>query len=133
MTIRQAWFRSLAIAAAGLVLAAPVAAAIETGPDSAAEARTGGDKPKVAVDAVFDGGGFEYAVKVPAVRKARQAFGRVLRGHEEVGARVLLDRRYHADAPRSVAPYLSDQERAEFTRVSPDMLDLGVERFWEGR
>ncbi|MFC7156704.1 ATP-dependent DNA helicase [Halomarina halobia] len=75
--------------------------------------------------------GFETAVQVPAVRKARQAFGRVLRGHDETGVRVLLDRRYLPDAPRSVNGLLGEAERAEFTRVSPDMLDLGLAQFWD--
>ncbi|MFC7158092.1 helicase C-terminal domain-containing protein [Halomarina halobia] len=74
--------------------------------------------------------GFETAVQVPAVRKARQAFGRVLRGHDETGVRVLLDRRYLPDAPRSVNGLLGEAERAEF-RVSPDMLDLGLAQFWD--
>lgn len=76
------------------------------------------------------GDGFEYAVKVPAVRKARQALGRVLRGHEEVGTRLLLDQRYGVGVPRSVHGYLSESEKAEFTTVSPDMLDFALDRFW---
>jgi DNA excision repair protein ERCC-2 len=74
--------------------------------------------------------GFEYAVKVPAVRKARQALGRVIRGPDERGTRLLLDRRYRPDAPRSVDDALADWEREEFETVSPDMLDLAFERFW---
>ncbi|MFC6837650.1 ATP-dependent DNA helicase [Halomarina ordinaria] len=74
--------------------------------------------------------GFETAVQVPAVRKSRQAFGRVLRGYDEVGVRVLLDRRYLAGTPRSVNDLLGEREREEFSAVSPDMLDLALERFW---
>jgi DNA excision repair protein ERCC-2 len=77
--------------------------------------------------------GFSTAVKVPAVRKARQAFGRVLRGPDETGVRVLLDERYLPDAPRSVNGLLGERERREFSAVSPDMLDLGLERFWSSR
>lgn len=84
-----------------------------------------------AYDREFDTGGFEYAVQVPAVRKARQALGRVLRGHSEVGARVLLDGRYRSDAPRSVNKYLSASERTEFTTVSPDMLGYALDQFWD--
>lgn len=80
----------------------------------------------------FDGdSGFEYAVQVPAVRKARQALGRVLRGHEEVGTRVFIDRRYRQDAPRSVHEYLSPTEQDEFTAVSPDMLGFALDQFWD--
>jgi len=86
-----------------------------------------------AYEGVFGSTGFEAAVQVPAVRKARQAFGRVLRGHDEVGVRLLLDGRYLPDAPRSVENLLGGRERPEFSAVSPDMLDLALDRFWDGR
>src|SRR5699024_4849544 len=38
--------------------------------------------------------GFDFAFTVPAVRKARQALGRVIRGADETGIRVAADRRY---------------------------------------
>ncbi|MFC7081664.1 ATP-dependent DNA helicase [Halorussus caseinilyticus] len=78
------------------------------------------------------GDGFEYALTVPAVRKARQALGRVIRGPEEVGVRVLVDSRYARDSWDSVREYFPETEREEFQPVSPDMLSLGVERFWRG-
>lgn len=84
-----------------------------------------------AYDREFETDGFEYAVQVPAVRKARQALGRVLRGHSEVGTRVLLDGRYCPDAPRSVNEYLSSNERSEFRTVSPDMLGFALDQFWD--
>jgi DNA excision repair protein ERCC-2 len=84
-----------------------------------------------AYSRAFDGdSGFEYAVQVPAVRKARQALGRVLRGHEETGTRVFIDQRYRPDAPRSVYDYLSTTEQEEFTTVSPDMLGFALNQFW---
>ncbi len=83
-----------------------------------------------AYDRELDGEGFQYAVQVPAVRKARQALGRVLRGHDEVGTRLLLDGRYAPDAPRSVADALAPDEREEFRTVSPDMLELALDQFW---
>ncbi|UPW02032.1 ATP-dependent DNA helicase [Halorussus gelatinilyticus] len=79
------------------------------------------------------GDGFVYALTVPAVRKARQALGRVIRGPEEVGVRVLVDSRYARDSWDSVRKYFPDTEREEFQPVSPDMLSLGLERFWRGR
>ncbi|UPM42247.1 ATP-dependent DNA helicase [Halocatena salina] len=82
-----------------------------------------------AYDQEFDAEGFEYAVQIPAVRKARQAIGRVLRGHDEVGTRLLLDRRYRPDAPRSVSTLLS-ADRTEFSTVSPDMLEFALDQFW---
>lgn len=98
-------------------------------------ANTATPRTKAVVNAYEEafGSGFEAAVQVPAVRKSRQAFGRVLRGHDEVGVRLLLDERYRPDAPRSVEGLLGDRERAEFSAVSPDMLELALDRFWEGR
>ena len=85
---------------------------------------------RTAYDRRF-GAGFEYALTVPAVRKARQAVGRVIRGPEEVGVRVLLDERYARDSWNSVREYLGP-DREAFQPVSPDMLSLGLERFWDG-
>jgi len=85
---------------------------------------------RTAYDDAF-GDGFETALTVPAVRKARQALGRVIRGPEEVGVRVLVDARYARDGWDSVREYLPPEERAEYRTVSPDMLGLGLDRFWE--
>ena len=74
------------------------------------------------------GNGFEYALLVPAVRKARQAIGRVIRGPDETGVRVFVDERYARDSWDSVRGYFPD-DGAEFQPVSPDMLSLGIERF----
>ncbi|THE64677.1 ATP-dependent DNA helicase [Salinadaptatus halalkaliphilus] len=71
--------------------------------------------------------GFTYALTIPAVRKARQAIGRVIRSPEDVGVRVLLDERYARDSWDSVRPHFP--EDSEFQPVSPDMLELGLERF----
>ena len=84
---------------------------------------------KTAYDREF-GDGFETALTVPAVRKARQAFGRVIRGPEERGVRVLVDERYARDSWNSVRKYLPEEEREEFQPVSPDMLSFGLDRFW---
>ena len=73
---------------------------------------------------------FKYALSVPAVRQVRQAIGRVLRGPEERGVRLLVGERYLPDRPRSVAPLLSDQERAEFRRLTPEYLESQFEAFW---
>ena len=75
------------------------------------------------------GDGFRSALAVPAVRKARQAIGRVIRGPDECGVRVLCDERYARDSWDSVRDLLGDVEREEFQPVSPDMLELGLERF----
>jgi DNA excision repair protein ERCC-2 len=73
--------------------------------------------------------GFETALTVPAVRKARQAVGRVIRGPEERGVRVLVDARYARDRWNGVREYFPEWEREEFQPVSPDMLSLGLDRF----
>jgi DNA excision repair protein ERCC-2 len=84
---------------------------------------------RTAYDREF-GDGFETALTVPAVRKARQAVGRVIRGTEEVGVRVLVDARYARTSWNSVREYLPETEREEFQPVSPDMVEFGLERFW---
>jgi DNA excision repair protein ERCC-2 len=86
-----------------------------------------------AVRAAYDrrfGDGFQTALMVPAVRKARQALGRVIRGADERGVRVLVDERYARDRWDSVRSFLPDAERAEFRPVSADMLSVGLDRFW---
>jgi DNA excision repair protein ERCC-2 len=75
--------------------------------------------------------GFETAVAIPAVRKARQAIGRVLRAPSETGVRVFLDRRYGQRGPYNVGQHLSSAEFDEFQTIQPDMLPHGLSRFWE--
>jgi len=81
-----------------------------------------------AYDRRFDSG-FETALTVPAVRKARQAIGRVIRGPDECGIRVLLDARYARDSWNGVREYLPEHERNEFQPVSTDMLSVALDRF----
>jgi DNA excision repair protein ERCC-2 len=73
---------------------------------------------------------FEYALTVPAVRRARQAIGRVVRGTEEVGVRALVGRRYTPGARHSVHPYLSPGEQEEFVRLTPEFLARKLDSFW---
>jgi DNA excision repair protein ERCC-2 len=81
-----------------------------------------------AYDRRFESG-FETALTVPAVRKARQAVGRVIRGPDERGVRVLLDARYARDSWNGVREYLPEHEREEYQPVSPDMLGIALDRF----
>ncbi|MFC7132064.1 MULTISPECIES: ATP-dependent DNA helicase [Salinibaculum] len=81
-------------------------------------------------DAFGEDSAFEYALTVPAVRRARQTIGRVIRGHEEVGTRALVGRRYTAGARHSVHGYLSPGEREEFVRLTPEFLSDQQDRFW---
>ncbi|MFB6127501.1 MAG: ATP-dependent DNA helicase [Halolamina sp.] len=86
---------------------------------------------ETAYDRSFDGSGFETALTVPAVRKSRQAIGRVIRGPEEVGVRALVDARYARESWNSVREFFPEAAREEFQPVSPDMLQFGLNRFWD--
>ena len=74
---------------------------------------------------------FTYALTVPAVRQVRQAIGRVLRGPDECGVRILVGERYLPDRPRSVTAFLSPQEQHEFTRLTPEYLGDQFAAFWD--
>ncbi|WP_281193801.1 ATP-dependent DNA helicase [Halorubrum sp. F4] len=84
-----------------------------------------------AYDRRFESG-FETALTVPAVRKARQAIGRVIRGPDERGVRVLLDARYARESWNGVREYLPEHEREEFQPVSTDMLSVALDGFETG-
>ena len=73
---------------------------------------------------------FTYALTIPAVRQVRQAIGRVLRGPDERGVRILVGERYLPDRPRSVDPFLAAQERREFRRLTPEFLASQFAEFW---
>jgi DNA excision repair protein ERCC-2 len=79
--------------------------------------------------------GFEYAFTVPAVRKARQAVGRVIRGTDDVGVRVFLDRRYTPQArdTREVHSLIPDVVTDEYQHISPEALDDELAAFWSTR
>jgi DNA excision repair protein ERCC-2 len=84
-------------------------------------------------DAFGEDHAFEYALTVPAVRRARQAIGRVIRGVDECGVRILADRRYTPDVRHSVHEYLPAVERDEFVRLTADFLDDQLDEFWADR
>ena len=84
-------------------------------------------------DAFGEESAFEYALTVPAVRRARQAIGRVIRGVDEVGVRAFVGRRFTAGARHTVHPYLSPGERDEFVRLTPEFLGGQLESFWNGQ
>ncbi|MCD2199581.1 ATP-dependent DNA helicase [Halobacterium sp. KA-4] len=81
-------------------------------------------------DAFGEDHAFEYALTVPAVRRARQAIGRVIRGPEEVGVRAFVGQRYVEGARHSVFEYLGPGEREEFTRMTPEFLGDQLDLFW---
>ena len=81
--------------------------------------------------------GWRCAVEVPTVRKTRQALGRVVRGPEEVGARVLIDRRYTTDAREEMGDYAVREtfpgtERGEIVDVEPGKLRFALLNFFSG-
>jgi DNA excision repair protein ERCC-2 len=82
-------------------------------------------------DAFGEDRAFEYALTVPAVRRARQAIGRVIRGTEEVGVRALVGRRWCPNERHSVFEALPAEERAEFRRMRPDFLADQLDAFWD--
>lgn len=95
---------------------------------------TNGDYPTAiehAYRGAFGSDGWELAFGVPAVRKARQAIGRVIRGPDEVGVRLYLDERYTGRAGWSdVSEHLPEYERAEFQPIDPGQVGDRVAAFW---
>ncbi|WP_254280161.1 ATP-dependent DNA helicase [Haloarcula marina] len=83
-------------------------------------------------DAFGEENAFEYALTVPAVRRSRQAIGRVIRGTEEVGVRAFVGRRYTPDGRHSVYRFLPEGEREEFKRMTTDFLAGQLDLFWDG-
>lgn len=78
----------------------------------------------------FGQAGFDYALTVPAVRKTRQALGRVIRGTSDVGVRVLVDGRY-VGGQGTVKHYLSENEREEYDVVDDlDVFQSKLREFW---
>ena len=74
---------------------------------------------------------FEYALTVPAVRRSRQAIGRVIRGPDERGIRILVGNRYTPGAiHNSVYEYLPANEREEFVKMKPMFLEQQFDEFW---
>jgi DNA excision repair protein ERCC-2 len=82
--------------------------------------------------------GWEYAVEIPTIRKTRQALGRVIRSPEEVGVRVLLDRRYTKAGAADLGKYsvhdsFPVEERDEMLDVAPGKLKFAMLNFFSDR
>jgi DNA excision repair protein ERCC-2 len=75
--------------------------------------------------------GFETAIKIPAVRKARQALGRVIRGENEVGVRIFIDERYGSTDWDGAKEYLSEAEQKEFDVIDSEELGPRLTTFWK--
>lgn len=86
---------------------------------------------QAAYDEIFDDiDGFTLAFTIPAVWKARQAMGRVIRTKQDVGLRILVDERY-VDGSEwdSVKQYLSPNEKEEMEYIPPKDLDIRIGSF----
>lgn len=81
-------------------------------------------------DSIEGVSGFEMTNKIPATRKARQAVGRVIRGDDERGVRLLVDKRYTYSDWGGVKEYLSGQEQEEFRSTSPESVSQKMQLFW---
>ena len=96
---------------------------------------------QAAYDRVFEDRGindpgWHYAVEVPTVRKTRQALGRVIRSPEDIGTRILLDRRYTAAGRSDLGAYsvyetLPEDLRAELVDVAPEKLKFALLNFYQ--
>ncbi|MGQ3329855.1 ATP-dependent DNA helicase [Halorubrum sp. FL23] len=76
--------------------------------------------------------GWAYAVEIPTIRKTRQALGRVVRGPDDFGVRILADRRYtSADMGKySVRGAFPPEERAELLDIDPAKLKFAMLNFY---
>lgn len=76
--------------------------------------------------------GWAYAVEIPTIRKTRQAIGRVVRGPDDFGVRILADRRYtSADMGKySVRGAFPPEEREELLDLDPEKLKFAMLNFY---
>jgi len=87
---------------------------------------------KDAYDEQFDNKGYEYGFAVPAVRKTRQALGRVIRGENEVGVRLLIDERYCLTGGGGVQDKFPDYAVNEFQTLPPESVSDAITDFFHG-
>ncbi len=80
--------------------------------------------------------GWRYAIEIPTIRKTRQALGRVIRSPDDIGTRILLDRRYTAGGAAELGDYsvystLPEELRTELVDVAPDKLKFSLLNFYQ--
>jgi DNA excision repair protein ERCC-2 len=88
-----------------------------------------------AYESLYPGKGMEYVVSQPAVKKIRQACGRVIRSPTDYGVMVLVDRRYtrpFSDRYDRLGYYyrFPAEETREFTEVKPGDIRGAIEQFF---
>ena len=81
--------------------------------------------------AVTETGGREAARLIPSTRRVRQSVGRVIRGVNETGVRILADERYGTTDSTNLRGYLSPQQQREFTPIEYTDLGDAITRFWQ--
>jgi DNA excision repair protein ERCC-2 len=96
------------------------------------------DDRRRAVQEAYDeafGDGWRHAVEIPTVRKTRQALGRIVRSPEDVGARLLLDRRYTTAemGEYGVRDVFPADEREELVDTAPEKLRFALLNFFGER
>lgn len=76
--------------------------------------------------------GYELAFTLPAVRKTRQAVGRVIRSSDERGIRILADKRYvqSIDNWDSVHKFFPEYVMEETVEETVSGLETACEEFW---
>ncbi len=80
--------------------------------------------------AVDSAGGREAAQLIPSTRKVRQSVGRVIRGAQETGVRIIVDKRYVTAETPNLRQFLSPQQQQEFTPIEPTDIEDAISRFW---
>ncbi|RLM56926.1 helicase C-terminal domain-containing protein, partial [Halorubrum sp. Atlit-26R] len=71
-----------------------------------------------------------YALTIPAVRQVRQALGRVIRGPDERGVRIVVGERFVPGALHSIYEYFPKNEQDELVRMKPDFSNSQFDNFW---
>lgn len=92
------------------------------------------DRVKAVVDVYEDkfDDGYKYGVTVPAIRDARQAIGRPIRGKDEGGVRLFIDQRYIGDGDQfRVYDCLPQQLKGELDVCERDALKDSIDGFWD--
>jgi hypothetical protein len=89
-----------------------------------------------AYESLYPGKGMEYVVSLPAVKKIRQACGRVIRSPTDYGVMVLVDRRYtrqYSDRFGKLGYYhrFPAEETREFAEIQPGDIQEAMEQFFK--
>lgn len=88
-----------------------------------------------AYESLYPGKGMEYVVSQPAVKKIRQACGRVVRSPTDYGAMILVDRRYLKQFSKQYSKLgynhrFPAEEAKEFIEVAPGDVKGELELFF---